>query len=235
MWAGVRASVRAGRRWAAGSTGRSRSRSSPSTGGLSGGDPRWFHVVNVLWHVAASVLVWLLAAELLAPAAALGAALLFAVAPGARRGGRQRRRPLGVHGGRVRARGAARAPAAQLRGRRSASPSRCSPRRRRGPPRPRRAARSPPGRRAARGAPERRWLYAGYGAVAVAYAAAVAGRVFRGMPLVDPGARSSIGATIGRALADLRFRRARVRPAAPRPAAPLRRLPAGGDRPRRVR
>ena len=48
---------------------------------LSGGDPRWLHAVNVLWHVAASVLVWFLAAELLAPAAALGAALLFALHP----------------------------------------------------------------------------------------------------------------------------------------------------------
>ena len=48
---------------------------------LSGGDPRWLHAVNILWHAAASVLVWFLAAELLAPAAALGAALLFAVHP----------------------------------------------------------------------------------------------------------------------------------------------------------
>jgi hypothetical protein len=48
---------------------------------LSGGDPMWLHAVNVLWHAAASVLVWFLAAELLAPAAALGAALLFAVHP----------------------------------------------------------------------------------------------------------------------------------------------------------
>ena len=48
---------------------------------VSGGDARWFHLVNVLWHAAASVLVWMLAVELLAPAAALGAALLFAVHP----------------------------------------------------------------------------------------------------------------------------------------------------------
>jgi hypothetical protein len=41
----------------------------------------WLHAVNILWHAAASVLVWFLAAELLAPAAALGAALLFAVHP----------------------------------------------------------------------------------------------------------------------------------------------------------
>ncbi len=48
---------------------------------LSGGDPMWLHAVNILWHAAASVLVWFLAAELLAPAAALGAALLFAAHP----------------------------------------------------------------------------------------------------------------------------------------------------------
>ena len=48
---------------------------------ISGGDARWFHAVNVLWHVAATVLVWLLAAELLAPMAAAFAALVFAVHP----------------------------------------------------------------------------------------------------------------------------------------------------------
>lgn len=48
---------------------------------ISGGDPRWFHAVNVLWHTAAAALVWVLAAELLAPAAALLAGLLFAVHP----------------------------------------------------------------------------------------------------------------------------------------------------------
>jgi protein O-mannosyl-transferase len=48
---------------------------------LSGGDARWFHLVNVLWHAAASLLVCVLAAELLAPAAALAAGLLFAVHP----------------------------------------------------------------------------------------------------------------------------------------------------------
>ena len=47
----------------------------------SGGDPRWLHAVNVLWHAGAAVLVWFLAIELLAPAAALIAALLFAVHP----------------------------------------------------------------------------------------------------------------------------------------------------------
>ena len=48
---------------------------------LSGGDATWFHAVNVLWHVAATLAVWALAAELLAPMAALVAALLFAVHP----------------------------------------------------------------------------------------------------------------------------------------------------------
>src|SRR5262249_44254927 len=36
---------------------------------------------NVLWHAAASVLVWMLAAELIAPVGALAAALLFALTP----------------------------------------------------------------------------------------------------------------------------------------------------------
>ena len=48
---------------------------------ISGGDPRWLHAVNVIWHAAAAVLVWSIAAELFAPAAALGAALLFALTP----------------------------------------------------------------------------------------------------------------------------------------------------------
>jgi protein O-mannosyl-transferase len=48
---------------------------------VSGGDARWFHIVNVLWHALATVLVWMLAAELLAPAAAAITALLFAVHP----------------------------------------------------------------------------------------------------------------------------------------------------------
>jgi len=48
---------------------------------LSGGDPHWFHAVNVLWHAAATFLVGWLAAELLAPVAAGIAALLFAVHP----------------------------------------------------------------------------------------------------------------------------------------------------------
>lgn len=48
---------------------------------ISGGDPRWLHAVNVLWHAAAALLVWYLALQMLAPAAALIAALLFAVHP----------------------------------------------------------------------------------------------------------------------------------------------------------
>jgi cytochrome c-type biogenesis protein CcmH/NrfG len=48
---------------------------------ISGGDPRWLHAANVLWDAAAAVLVWLLAAELLAPVGALAAALLFALTP----------------------------------------------------------------------------------------------------------------------------------------------------------
>jgi protein O-mannosyl-transferase len=46
-----------------------------------GGDPRVFHVTNVLLHATASVLVFLLARRLLAPAGAAAAALLFAVHP----------------------------------------------------------------------------------------------------------------------------------------------------------
>jgi len=48
---------------------------------VSRGDPRWFHAVNVVWHAAATALVWMLAAELLAPVAAGIAALVFAVHP----------------------------------------------------------------------------------------------------------------------------------------------------------
>jgi hypothetical protein len=48
---------------------------------VSGGDARWFHAMNVVWHVLATLLVWMLAAELLAPVAAGIAALLFAVHP----------------------------------------------------------------------------------------------------------------------------------------------------------
>ena len=48
---------------------------------VSGGDPRWFHAMNVVWHAVATLLVGLLAAELLAPAAAGIAATLFALHP----------------------------------------------------------------------------------------------------------------------------------------------------------
>jgi len=48
---------------------------------LSGGDPRWFHAVNVVWHVLATAAVWMLAAELLLPTPALVAGLTFAVHP----------------------------------------------------------------------------------------------------------------------------------------------------------
>lgn len=48
---------------------------------VSGGDARWFHVMNVVWHAAATLLVGVLAAELLAPVAAGIATLLFAVHP----------------------------------------------------------------------------------------------------------------------------------------------------------
>lgn len=46
-----------------------------------GGDPRWFHLVNLLLHGAVTVLVFRLARGLLRPAAAAAAALLFAVHP----------------------------------------------------------------------------------------------------------------------------------------------------------
>lgn len=48
---------------------------------VSGGDPRWFHATNVLWHAAATVLVGWLASELLAPVAGAVAAMLFAMHP----------------------------------------------------------------------------------------------------------------------------------------------------------
>jgi hypothetical protein len=48
---------------------------------LSGGDPRWFHAVNVFWHAAATLLVGWLACELLAPVAAGIATILFAAHP----------------------------------------------------------------------------------------------------------------------------------------------------------
>lgn len=49
--------------------------------GLSGGDARWFHAVNVVWHALTTAAVWMLAAELLLPTPALIAALTFAVHP----------------------------------------------------------------------------------------------------------------------------------------------------------
>jgi tetratricopeptide (TPR) repeat protein len=48
---------------------------------LGGGAPAWFHLANVLWHVAACVLVLRLLSELFVPSAALAGALLFAVHP----------------------------------------------------------------------------------------------------------------------------------------------------------
>ena len=81
---------------------------------FSGGDARWFHAVNVLWHVAATVLVWLLAAELLAPVAAADRGGDVCGASGARRGGVERRRSPRADVGGVRARRPARALAWQL-------------------------------------------------------------------------------------------------------------------------
>jgi len=48
---------------------------------LSQGDPRWFHVVNLLIHAAVSALVYVLARGGLSPLGASAAALLFAVHP----------------------------------------------------------------------------------------------------------------------------------------------------------
>jgi tetratricopeptide (TPR) repeat protein len=48
---------------------------------LSGGDPRWFHALNVAWHAAASLAAWAVLRGLLSAGGALGAALLFAVHP----------------------------------------------------------------------------------------------------------------------------------------------------------
>lgn len=48
---------------------------------LGAGDPRVFHVTNVLLHATASVLVFLLARRFLTPAGAVAAGLLFAVHP----------------------------------------------------------------------------------------------------------------------------------------------------------
>jgi len=48
---------------------------------VGGGDPRWFHVVNVLLHAGATALVYVLARTLVPPFAALAAGALFAVHP----------------------------------------------------------------------------------------------------------------------------------------------------------
>lgn len=48
---------------------------------ISAGDPRWFHLVNLLWHALASLMVWVLLRRLISPAGALTGALLFAVHP----------------------------------------------------------------------------------------------------------------------------------------------------------
>ena len=48
---------------------------------IAGNDPRWFHLVNILWHAGASLLVWCLMRQMLSPAGALASALLFAVHP----------------------------------------------------------------------------------------------------------------------------------------------------------
>ena len=48
---------------------------------VSGGATWWFHLVTVAWHVAATVLVARFALELMSPAGALAAGLLFAVHP----------------------------------------------------------------------------------------------------------------------------------------------------------
>jgi hypothetical protein len=48
---------------------------------LSRGAPVWLHAVNVLWHVAACILVWRLLLTILSKRGALAGALLFAVHP----------------------------------------------------------------------------------------------------------------------------------------------------------
>ncbi|GAC1688605.1 MAG: tetratricopeptide repeat protein [Gemmatimonadaceae bacterium] len=48
---------------------------------VSSGRPWWFHAVNVAWHAAAAVMVTLVAAMLVEPAAALAGGLIFAVHP----------------------------------------------------------------------------------------------------------------------------------------------------------
>jgi hypothetical protein len=48
---------------------------------IAGNNPWWFHLVNLLWHAGASLLVWRVLRRLLSPAGALAGALLFAVHP----------------------------------------------------------------------------------------------------------------------------------------------------------
>ncbi len=48
---------------------------------VSGGSPHWMHFVNVLWHVAACVLVWRLLRQLVASGPALAGSLFFALHP----------------------------------------------------------------------------------------------------------------------------------------------------------
>ena len=48
---------------------------------ISGGAAWWMHAANMLWHAAASVAVFILAAELLAPAVALAVGLAFGLHP----------------------------------------------------------------------------------------------------------------------------------------------------------
>jgi tetratricopeptide (TPR) repeat protein len=48
---------------------------------LSGGNAAWLHAANVLWHVAACLLVWRVLADLTSRSGALAGALVFAVHP----------------------------------------------------------------------------------------------------------------------------------------------------------
>ena len=48
---------------------------------IAGGDARWFHAMNVVWHAIASVLTWALLRRVLSPAGALFGAVVFAVHP----------------------------------------------------------------------------------------------------------------------------------------------------------
>ncbi len=48
---------------------------------VSGGNAAWLHAANVLWHVAACLLVWRLLADLTSRSGALAGALIFAVHP----------------------------------------------------------------------------------------------------------------------------------------------------------